>query len=161
MDTSQPTNLTTAEWCDWGVVINAGLVYLKKGGKAMTEEEIIEKFISVNLRSKQQKSFSKTMWKTTRGRRERKKKESSKKERKARWKKSTVNMCWLKGHNHAWNKCPNNPISKNFPGKSYTEIPTSERYENNFWKESSDQEDSQWRKGNKKVSIKNGECHFI
>jgi hypothetical protein len=50
MDTPQPTNLTTTEWCDRVAVINAGLVYLKKGGKAMTEEEVIEKVISVNLK---------------------------------------------------------------------------------------------------------------
>ncbi len=49
-------------------------------------------------------------------------------------KKSGANMCWLKDHDHAWSECPNNPISKNFSGKSYTEIPASERYENNFGK---------------------------
>jgi len=43
-------------------------------------------------------------------------------------------MCRLKDHNQAWSKCPNNPISKNFSGKSYTEIPASERYENDFGK---------------------------
>jgi len=39
-----------------------------------------------------------------------------------------ANMCLLKNHDHAWSECPNNPISKNFSGKSYTEIPASERY---------------------------------
>ena len=48
--------------------------------------------------------------------------------------KNGINMCQLKNHNHARSKCPNNPISKNFSGKSYTEIPASERYENNFAK---------------------------
>ncbi len=49
-NTPQPTNLTTMEWCDRIAVINSSLVYLKKGGKAMTEEEVIERVISVNLK---------------------------------------------------------------------------------------------------------------
>jgi len=43
-------------------------------------------------------------------------------------------MCRLKIHDHAWSECPNNPISKNFSGKTYTEIPASERYEKEFGK---------------------------
>ena len=43
-------------------------------------------------------------------------------------------MCRLKNHDHAWSECPNNPISKNFSGKSYTEIPASERYKKDFGK---------------------------
>jgi hypothetical protein len=46
MDIPQPTNLTTAEWCDRVAVINTGLVYLTKGAKAMMDEEVIEKVIS-------------------------------------------------------------------------------------------------------------------
>ncbi len=42
---------TTAEWHDRVAVINAGLVYLKKGAKAMNEEEVIKKIITVNLKS--------------------------------------------------------------------------------------------------------------
>ena len=57
-----------------------------------------------------------------------KRKENSKRERE----KSMVNMCCLKNHNHAWSEYPNNPSSKNFSGKSYTEIPDSERYEKDF-----------------------------
>ena len=57
-----------------------------------------------------------------------KRKENPKRERE----KSMVNMCWLKNHNHAWSKYPNNPASKNFSGNSYTEIPDSERYEKDF-----------------------------
>ena len=49
VDTPQPTNLTTAEWCDRVAVINTGLIYLKKGATAMTEEEVIKKVIIVNL----------------------------------------------------------------------------------------------------------------
>ncbi len=60
------------------------------------------------------------------------------KEKKTAWekgvKKSGANMCWLKSHDHAWSKCPTNLISKNFSDKSYTEIPASERYENDFGK---------------------------
>jgi hypothetical protein len=33
MDTPQPTNLTTAEWCDRVAVINAGQIYLSKGNE--------------------------------------------------------------------------------------------------------------------------------
>jgi hypothetical protein len=35
VDMPQPPNLSTAEWCDRVAVINAGLIYLKKGTKAM------------------------------------------------------------------------------------------------------------------------------
>ncbi len=45
MDTPHPTNLTAAKWCDRVAVINAGQVYLKKGAKAMSKEEIIVKVI--------------------------------------------------------------------------------------------------------------------
>jgi hypothetical protein len=48
--------------------------------------------------------------------------------------KGGANMCRLKDHDHPWSECPNNWISKNFFGKSYTEIPASERYENDFGK---------------------------
>ncbi len=37
---------------------------------------------------------------------------------------------YLKNHDHAWSKCLNNPISKNFCGMSYTDIPANKRYEN-------------------------------
>ncbi len=43
-------------------------------------------------------------------------------------------MGWLKNHHHAWSECTNNPDSKNFSRKSYTEIPVSKRYENDFLK---------------------------
>ncbi len=57
VDTPQPTNLTTAEWCDRVAVINAGLVSLKKGAKAMTEEEVIKKVITVNLKPELTRDF--------------------------------------------------------------------------------------------------------
>ena len=38
VDTPQPTSFTTTEWCDRVVVIKVGLIYLKKGAKAMSEE---------------------------------------------------------------------------------------------------------------------------
>ena len=50
MDAPQPTSLTTIEWCDRVAVINAGLVCLKKGGRMMSEEEIIKKVITANLK---------------------------------------------------------------------------------------------------------------
>ena len=50
VDTPQPANLMTTEWCDRVVVINAGLVWLKKGAKPMSDDEVIEKVISVNLK---------------------------------------------------------------------------------------------------------------
>jgi hypothetical protein len=59
---------------------------------------------------------------------EKKEKESQERE------KSGANMCRLKNHDHAWSECSNNPISKNVAGKSYTEIPASERYANDFTK---------------------------
>jgi hypothetical protein len=80
VDTPQPTNLSTAEWCDRVAVINVGLIYLKKGAKTMRLKKM-----------------------------------------------SSTNMSRLKNHDHAWSKCPNKPISKNFSGKSYTENPASMR----------------------------------
>jgi hypothetical protein len=56
-DTPQPTNCTTMEWCVRIAVINSNLVYLKKGGKAMTEEEVIERVISVNLKPDLMRNF--------------------------------------------------------------------------------------------------------
>jgi hypothetical protein len=65
-------------------------------------------------------------------------------------------MCQLKNHNHAWSECPNNPISKNFSSKLYTEIPASERYENDFAKKA-EKLAKEEKETKKKVSIKNGE----
>ncbi len=50
VDTPQPTNLSTTEWCDRVAVINinTGLVWLKKGCKAMSEEDLVEKVIMSN-----------------------------------------------------------------------------------------------------------------
>ena len=50
VDTPQPANLSTTEWCDRVAVINAGLIYLKKAAKAMSEEDVIEKVITSNLK---------------------------------------------------------------------------------------------------------------
>ncbi len=48
VDTQQPTNLSTAEWCDRVAVINAGgLIYIKKGAKV----------IMVNLKPELMKDF--------------------------------------------------------------------------------------------------------
>jgi hypothetical protein len=68
-------------------------------------------------------------------------------------KKSGVNMCRLMKHDHAWSKCPNNPISKNCSCKPYTEIPVSERYENNFAKKAKKLAKEE-KEAKKKVSIK-------
>ena len=62
-------------------------------------------------------------------------------------------MCWLKDHDHAWSKFLNNPISKNFSGKSYTEIPASERYENDFGKKAKKMAKEE-KEAKKTVSIK-------
>jgi hypothetical protein len=76
--------------------------------------------------------------------------------------KSAVNMWWFKGHNHAWNKCPNNPISKNFAGKLYIEVPASKRYENNFVKKAQIKNIAKEEKEKKKRdSIKKDEVHYI
>ncbi len=142
-------------------MINAGLIYLKKGAKAMSEEDIIEKVITSNLNPELMRDFImekgdkattlkevkqilrridranahmkqatekylKSKPKDSKG--EKKEKESQERE------KSGTNMCRLKDHNHVWQDCPNNPISKNFAAKSYTEIPASKRYENDFAK---------------------------
>jgi hypothetical protein len=57
VDTPQPDNFTTTEWCDKVAVINAGLVWLKKGAKPMLEEEVIKKVISVNLKPDLMRDF--------------------------------------------------------------------------------------------------------
>jgi hypothetical protein len=48
VDTPQPTNLLTIEWCERVAVINLGLIWLKKGTKAMSEEEedLVDKVIT-------------------------------------------------------------------------------------------------------------------
>jgi len=160
MDTPQPTNFTTAEWCDRVAVINAGLVWLKKGVKAMTEEEVVEKVISVNLKPELMRDFilekgdkattlkevkqilrridrANTHMKQATEKLNKIKVKEGKEEKTGKEKgleKGGANMYWLKNHDHAWSECPNNPISKNFSGKSYTEIPASERYEKDFGK---------------------------
>ena len=141
-------------------------MYLKK--KAMTEEELIKKIITVNCKpefmwdfirnwkkssrsfaglivqintwNKQQKSFLIAKKKPVKERR--KWQENLKRER------NGANMCWLKNHNHAWSEYPNNPISKNFSDKLYTEIPASEIQ---FWNKS--RENGQRRKGSKEKSL--------
>jgi hypothetical protein len=188
VDTPQPTNLTTAEWCDRVAVINAGLVYLKKGGKAMTEEEVIEKVITVNLKPELTRDFilkkgdkattlkevkqilrridcanahmKQATEKLLRIKVKDSKGEKKEKEELQEREKSSANMCWLKNHNHAWSECPNNPISKNFSGKSYTEIPASERYKNDFTKKAKKMAKEE-KEAKKKVSTKNGDCHMI
>ncbi len=71
-------------------------------------------------------------------------------------------MCQLKGHNHALNECPNNPISKNFTGKLYTDIPASKKYENNFVKKAQIKKIAKEEKEMKKIiSIKKDEVHCI
>ncbi len=187
VDTPQPTNLSTAEWCDRVAVINAGLIYLKKGAKMMSEEDIIEKVITVNLKPELMRDFimekgdKATTLKEVKqilrridranahmkqatekylkskpkdSKSEKKEKESQERE------KSGANMCRLKNHNHAWSECPNNPISKNFAGKSYTEIPVSERYNNDFTKKAEEMANHE-KKIKKKISTKNGNLHFI
>ena len=49
-ETPQPTNLATTKWCDRVAVINAGLVFLKKGAKLMSEEEVINTVITASLK---------------------------------------------------------------------------------------------------------------
>jgi hypothetical protein len=85
-----------------------------------------------------------------------KKKEKQPQERE----KSGAKMCRLKNHDHAWSKCPNNPISKYYSGKSYTEIPTSERFENDFAKKTK-RMTKEKKEAKKKVSSKNGDCLMI
>jgi hypothetical protein len=143
-------------------VINAGLVYLKKGAKLMTEEEVIKKVITVNLKPDLMRDFilekgdkattlkevkqilcridhANALMKQAKEKLLKSKAKDSKGEKKEKRKPqeketSGVNMCRLKNHNHTWSKCLNNPISKNFSGKSNTEIQASERYENDFGK---------------------------
>ena len=146
VDTPQPANFTTTEWCDRVAVINAGLVWLKKGAKPMSDKEVIEKVISVNLKPDLMRDFilekgdkattlkevkqilrridpANAHMKQATEKLSKIKVKEGKEEKTGQEKgveKGGTNMCRLKGHNHAWSKCPNNPISKNFSGKSYT-----------------------------------------
>ena len=181
VDTPQPANFTTAEWCDRVAVINAGLIWLKKGAKAMTEEEVIEKVISVNLKPDLMRDFilekgdkattlkevkqilrridraNAHMKQATERLNKSKGKETNKKVNE----KESVNMCRLKDHDHHWQDCPNNPVSKNFSGKSYTEIPASERYENDFAKKA-ERMAKEEKEAKKKASVKKeGDLHVI
>ena len=70
-------------------------------------------------------------------------------------------MCRLMKHDHAWSKCPNNPISKNCSCKPYTEIPVSERYENNFAKKAEKWSKEEKGEAKKKVSVKKEDLHAI
>ena len=74
--------------------------------------------------------------------------------------KGGANMCRLKNHDHTWSKCRNNPISKNFTGKLYTEIPASERNQQDFAKKAKkmpkDEKETQ-----KKVSSSSGDLHIV
>ncbi len=186
-ETPQPTNLATTEWCDRVAVINAGLVFIKKGAKPMSEEEVIYKVITANLKPEFMRDFIlekgdkastlkevkqilrridranahakqaeekllKSKQKDSKG----EKKENKSYERE----KGGANMCRLKNHNHAWSKCPNNSTSKNFSGKSYTEIPASERYENDFAKKA-EKLAKEEKETKKKISTKNGDLHMI
>jgi hypothetical protein len=72
---------------------------------------------------------------------------------------SLIESVRIKNHDHAWSKCPNNPISKNFAGKLYTEIPASERYTNDFSKKAEKMASDE--KETKKKSSKSGDLHFI
>jgi hypothetical protein len=192
-DTPKPTNFTTMEFSDRIAVINSSLVCLKKRGKAMTEEEVIERVISVNLKPNLMQNFIlykgdkgttlkevkqilcridcenahtkqatekllKIKAKDNKGEREREKGKEDLMERE----KSAVNMCQLKGHNHAWNKCTNISISKNFAGKLYTEVSASKRYENNFVKKAQIKKTAkEEREMKKRISINKGEVHYI
>ena len=94
---------------------------MNKGDKATTLKEVkqvLRRIDRANAHMKQAtEKFLKSKPKDSKG--EKKEKESEK---------GGANMCRLKNHDHAWSECPNNPISKNFAGKSYTEIPASEIY---------------------------------
>ncbi len=57
VDTRQPTNLSTTEWCDRVAVISVELIYLKQGAKMMSKEDIIGKAIMVNLKSELMRDF--------------------------------------------------------------------------------------------------------
>jgi hypothetical protein len=128
---------------------------MEKGDKATTLKEvkqILRRIDRANAHMKQvTEKFLKRKPKDSKG--EKREKESQDRE------KGGTNMCRLKNHDHAWSKCPNNPISKNFAGKSYTEIPASERYTNDFSKKAekmaSDEKETQ------KKSSKSGDLHFI
>jgi hypothetical protein len=89
---------------------------MEKGDKATTLKEvkqIIRRIDHANSHMKQAtEKFLKSKPKDSKG--EKKEKESKDRE------KGGANMCRLKNHDHAWSKCPNNLISKNFAGKSYT-----------------------------------------
>ncbi len=57
VDTPQPTKLLTTEWCDRVAVINSGLIWLKKGAKTMSEEDLVQKVITSNLKPELVRDF--------------------------------------------------------------------------------------------------------
>ncbi len=181
-ETPQPTNLTTTEWCDRVVVINAGLTFLKKGAKPMSDKEVINKVITANLQPELMRDFilekgdkattlkevkqilrridraNAHMKQATEKLNKSKGKDTNKK---VKEKESGANMCRLKDHDHPWQDCPNNPVSKNFSGKSYADIPASERYENDFAKKA-ERMAKEEKEAKKKASVKKeGDLHVI
>jgi len=183
VDTPQPTNLSTTEWCDRVAVINAGLIFLKKGAKAMSEEDLVEKVITSNLKPELMRDFimnrgdkattlkevkqvlrridraNAHMKQATEKFLKSKPKDSKSEKKEKESEKGGTNMCRLKNHDHAWSECPNNPISKNFSGKSYTEIPASERYTKDFSKNAEKMVSDE--KETKKKSSKSGDLYMM
>ena len=94
---------------------------LEKGDKATTLKEVKQILRRIDRANVHMKQATDKLSKS-------KGKDTSKKEKQ---REDGANMCRLKGRDHPWQDCPNNPILNNFSGKSYTEIPASERYENN------------------------------
>jgi hypothetical protein len=164
VDTPQPTNLSTTEWCGRVAVINVGLIWLKKGSKAMPEEDRVKKVITGNLRLELMRDFimnkgdkattlkevkqvlrridhaNAHMKQATEKFLKSKPKDSKGEKKEKESEKGGANMCQLKNHNHAWSECLNNLILKIFTGKLYTEIPASERYTEDFSKTSDEKE---------------------
>ena len=99
---------------------------LEKGDKATTLKEVKQILRRIDRANAHMKQATEKLSKI--------KVKEDKAEKTGREEKGGANMCRLKNHDHAWSECPNNPISKNFSGKSYTEIPASERYEKDFGK---------------------------
>jgi hypothetical protein len=79
------------------------LVYLKRG----EVKQILCRIDCANAHTKQtSENLLKIKAKDNKGEKDNRKGELMERE------KSAVNMCGLKGHNHAWKKCPNKPTSK-------------------------------------------------
>jgi hypothetical protein len=151
-DESMPTSMKSSEWIDRIKVINAALPSLTKGGKEMTERELVRKVVTANIPESWKRDFTLQGGDKLKTLKDAKKAlmkieraygfEPRTSRKKARTKTSDngnengdrtdssssgKKQCRLQGHDHMWKDCPNNPYSSGFGGTHFSIIRERER----------------------------------